>query len=196
MGNIKNNENTKQFSDPQARKENIKETAETNKEFHWPSGTCAIVGDSMVNGIDEKTLQKHGNVKVFYFSGARINDMNHHLMPIITKRPDYLVLNVRTNDATTNTCRKIIDDLLMLKSNILKQLPNCRVIVSKPTIRIDHGKANLTLRNVNKHLETLNLECIENGNISAQHLGRKGLHLNSKGKGRLAINFLNHIRKF
>ena len=54
----------------------------------------------------------------------------------------------------------------MLKCHILKQLPNSRVIVSKPTVRIDHGKANLTLRNVNKHLETLNLECIENGNIS------------------------------
>ena len=71
--NALNNENTKQFSHPQVRKENIKETAETNKEFHWQSGTCAIVGDSMVNGIDEKKLQKHGNVKVFYFSGARIN---------------------------------------------------------------------------------------------------------------------------
>ena len=129
-----------------------------------------------------------------YFSGATINDMNHHLMPIITKRPDYLVLNVRTNDATTNTCRKIIDDLLMLKSNILKQLPNCRVIVSKPAVPIDHRKANLTLRNINNHLKTLNLEYIENGSISAQHLGRKGLHLNSKG--RLAINFLNHIQKF
>ena len=82
----------------------------------------------------------------------------------------------------------------MLKCNILKQLPNCIVIVSKPTVRIDHGKANLALRNVNKHLETL--ECIENGNISVQHLGRKGLHLNSKGKGRLALNFLNQIRKF
>ena len=55
---------------------------------------------------------------------------------------------------------------------------------------------NHFLRNVNKHLETLNLECIENGNISVQHLGRKGLHLNSKGKGRLALNFLNQIRKF
>ena len=117
-------------------------------------------------------------------------------MPIIAKQPDYLILHVGTNDATTNTSRKIIDDLLMLKSNILKQLPNCRVIVSKPAIRIDHGISNLTLRNVNKHLETLNLECIENGNISAQHLGQKGLHLDSKGKGRLAINFLNHIRKF
>ena len=106
--NTHNNENTKQFSDRQARKENIKETAETNKEFHWPSSTCPIVGDSMVNGIDEKKLQKHGSVKVFYFSGARINDMNQHLMPIFTKRPDYLILHVRTNNATTNTTRKII----------------------------------------------------------------------------------------
>ena len=117
-------------------------------------------------------------------------------MPIIAKQPDYLILQVGTNDATTNTSRKIIDDLLMLTSNILKQLPNCRVIVSKTTIRINHGKANLTLRNVNKHLETLNLECIENGNIIAHHIRRRGLHLNSKGKGRLAINFLNHIQKF
>ena len=62
--NTKNNKNTKQFSDPQAREENINEAAETNKEFHWPSGTCTIVGDSRVNGIDEKILQKHGNVKV------------------------------------------------------------------------------------------------------------------------------------
>ena len=186
---------TRQFSDPQARKENINETAETNEEFHWPSVTCAIVGDSMVNGIDEKKLQKHGNVKVF-FSGARINDMNHLLMPIIAKRPDHLILHVGTNDVATNTSIKIIDDLLRLKCNILKQLPNCRVLVSRPTVRTDNGKANLSLRNVNRHLEILNLECIENDNISAQHLGRKRLHLNSKGKGRLALNFLNQIRKF
>ena len=75
-------------------------------------------------------------------------------MPDIAKRPDYLILHVGTNDATNNTSKKIIYNLLMLKCNILKQLPNCRVIVSKPTVRIDHGKANLTLRNANKDLET------------------------------------------
>ena len=84
----------------------------------------------------------------------------------------------------------------MLKFIILKQLQNYRVVVSKHTIRIDYGKANLTLRNVNKHLETLNLERIENGNINVQHLDRKGLHLKWKGKGRVALNLLNQIRKF
>ena len=93
-------------------------------------------------------------------------------MAIIAKRPDYLILQVGTDDATTITSRKIIDDLLMLKCNIIKQLPNCRVIVSKPTVRINHGKANLMLRKVKKHLETLNLECIENCNSSASWLER------------------------
>ena len=88
--------------------------------------------------------------------------MNHDLIPIIVKGPDYLILHVGTNDATTNTFRKTIDDLLMVKCNILKQLLNCRVTVSKPTVWIDHGKANLTLRNVNENLKTLNLECVEN----------------------------------
>ena len=65
-------------------------------------------------------------------------------MAIIVKRPDYLILQVGTDDVTTITSRKIIDDLLMLKCNIIKQLPNCRVIVFKPTVRINHGKANLS----------------------------------------------------
>ena len=124
LENTKNNDNIKKLSDPQARKENINEKAETKKEFHWPSGTCAIVGDSMVNGTDENKLQKHGNVKFFYFSCARINNMNHHLMPIIAKQPDYLILYVLY----------VIGDLVILKCNILQQLPNCRVIVSKPTV--------------------------------------------------------------
>ena len=36
------------------------------------------------------------------------------------------------------------------------------------------GKANLTIRNVNKHLSALQSECIENNNISSQYLGQKG----------------------
>ena len=89
-----------------------------------------------------------------------------------------------------------MDDLLMWRTKISKELPNRRVVSSKTTIRHDHGKANLTIRNVNKHLENLELECIDNNNINAEHLGQKGLHLNPKGKGRLALNFLKQLRKF
>ena len=68
----------------------------------------------MVNGIDEKRLsQKYGNVKVFHFSDARIEDLSHYIVPIIKNKPDYLILHVGTNDATTNSPRKILEDLLI-----------------------------------------------------------------------------------
>ena len=89
-----------------------------------------------------------------------------------------------------------MDDFLMLRTNISTQLLNCKIVLSKFTIRHDPGKANLTIRNINKHLENLELECIDNGNINAAHLEQKRLHLNPKGKGRLALNFLKQLRKF
>ena len=185
------NQERKDYNEIEDRQNNV-----TDEDL-WPSRTCAIVGDSMLNGIDDKRLsKKYGNVKVFPFSGARIEDINHYITPIIKKKPDFLILHVGTNDATTDTSRTIADNLLMLKSNIAKQLPSCKIIISKPTYRNDDGKANLTMRNVNKHLGALELDCIENENINAQHLGQKGLHLNAKGKGRLALNFLRQIRKF
>ena len=151
----------------------------------------------MVSGVDEKRLsKKHSNVNVFQFAGARIEDVNQYIIPIIKKEPDYLILHVGTNYATTNTSKKIVDDLLILKSNISKQLPICRIVLSKPIIRHDNGKANLAIRNVNKHLPALQSEFIENDGISSQHLGRKGLHLNPKGKDRLALNFRKQILKF
>ena len=42
-----------------------------------------------MKGIKEKQLpQKHGNVKVFHFSGARIEDINQYIILIIKKQPD------------------------------------------------------------------------------------------------------------
>ena len=197
--NEKNDRDNKQPNDDKHdnNKAKSKQDERHNQLCLWPSGTCAIVGDSMVNEIDEKRLsQKYDNVKVFHFSGARIEDLNHYIVPIIKSELDYLILHVRTNVATKISYRKLVDDLLMLKTNIAKQLPNCRIVLSKPTIPHDHGKANLTIRNVDKHLENLELECIVNNNINAEHLGQKGLHLNPKGKGRLALNFFKQLRKF
>ena len=89
----------------------------------------------MLNGIDSKRLSRRlANIKVFHFSGTRIEDINQYIIPIIKKQPDYLILHVETNDATVNTSKKTVDDLLILKSNISKQLPSCRIVLSKPII--------------------------------------------------------------
>ena len=144
--NEKNDRDNEQPNDTHDNSEVNSKQDERDNQFCWRSGTCAIAGDSTANGIDEKRLsQNYGNVKVFHFSGARIEDLNHYIVPIIKNKLDYLILHVETNDAATISFRKIVDDLLMLKTSISKQLPNCRIVLSKPTIRHDHGKANLTI---------------------------------------------------
>ena len=69
------------------------------------------------------------------------------------------------------------------------------MIVSRPTIRTDNGKvAVLTLSNFNKLLGQLEVDFIDNVNIKEVHLGKKGLHLNKKGKNRIELNFLQKLR--
>ena len=71
---------------------------------------------------------------------ARISEMSQLIQPIIKKKPEFLILHIETNDATTNDSRKIVDDILLLKSAALNSLPDCRVLVSKPTLRSGNGK--------------------------------------------------------
>ena len=61
---------------------------------------------------------------------------------------------------------------------------------------VDNGKAALTLKHLNEHLSQLKVDSIDNSNIKSMHIGRKGLHLNNKGKDKLALNFFHKIRNF
>ena len=160
----------------------------------WPAGTCNIVGDSIITGIDEKRLSKNRLVKVHECRGATLADINHHIIPILKKKPDVIILHVGTNDSVSRASRDILDDLLQLKSAITKTLPNCQVIFSQPTLRVDNGKAALNLHRLNEHFSELRLDVVNNSNIKVKHISQKGLHLNPKGKGRLALNFLHKIR--
>ena len=49
--------------------------------------------------IDETGMSRKFNIKVRLFSGAKISDTHHNLIPTLNKKPDYIVLNVRINHA-------------------------------------------------------------------------------------------------
>ena len=132
-------------------------------------------------------------MKVQYFRGATIDDLKHHLVPLPKKKPEHIILHIGTNDTVFKTSRQILDELLQLKQYITNMLPPCRVIVSRPTIRIDNTKAVLTLSNFNKYLGQLEADFIDNVN-SKEQLGKKGLHLNKKVKNKLELNFLQKLR--
>ena len=153
-----------------------------------------IVGDSVITGIDEKRLNKNRLVKVHDFRGATLADINHHIIPILKNKPDVIILHVGTNVYVSRTLREILDDLLQLKSAITKTLLNCQVIFSQSTLRVDNVKAALTLHRLNEHFSELNFDVVNNSNIKVKHAGQKCLHLNPKGKGRFALNFIHKIR--
>ena len=49
--------------------------------------------------------------------------------------------------------------------------------------RSDNGKAFLTVKNVNDHLDALNIDAMFNNNIGGNCLSNSGLRLNSTGYG-------------
>ena len=64
------------------------------------------------------------------------------------------------------TSRIVLGKLLSLKTFVEKALPDCNVYISNLTLKTDIAKASLTVNNVNQHLSTLQLEIMDNSNIS------------------------------
>ena len=82
-----------------------------------------------------------------------------------------------------------------LKAYIESTLPTVKSYLSCPLLRLDDARANLTLRQLGFEMKSLP-NVIINNNVNGSCLGKKGLHLNPKGSGRLASNFISLMRRF
>ena len=137
-----------------------------------------IVGDSIINGVIEGRIDKDRPVKVCNFLGTAFADMEHNLIPIIRQKPSTIILHFGTNDVKNLQSRTVLHNLLKLKFLVKDSLPTCKVFVSTPTLRTDHGKAQITVSLFTKHLLQLKIDKINNNNINVRHRGGKGLHFN------------------
>ena len=170
---------------------------EERQDIHqWPRRTKTIIGDSMVSALKEELLwNKKHQVKVRCCRGATVEDMFDYVKPILKRKSDFVVLHVGTNNAKDMTLRKILDKPLHLKTAVLDSDEICKVILSQPMTRVDNGKATFTKLNLNDLLEELDIPIIKNRNITVDHLGSKGLHLNPNGIARFAMNLKASIMK-
>ena len=106
-----------------------------------------------------------------------------------------LFLHVGTNNAKDMTSRNMLDKVLQLKTAVLDSDKKCKVILSQPMTRVDDGKAGFTIQKLNGLLEEMDIPIVKNRNITADHLGSKGLHLNPHGIARFAMNLKASIKK-
>ena len=74
--------------------------------------------------------------------------MFSYIIPLIRKKPTYIILHIGTNDATFNPADEILIELLQLKTFILKHLPSCNIVLLQPTTRNDNSAARGTIRNL------------------------------------------------
>ena len=164
---------------------------------HWAKGTSLIVGDSMLHEIDENRLSgaKPNSVKVRIFRGATIDDMKDFLKPYLKRSPTNIILHVGTSNSINDSSSVILNKLLSLKIFIHTELPESNVILANIIDRSGNGIARLKISNFNKHLNSLKIGTIDNGNISSEHLNGSGLHLNRHGKGKLAMNLIKKLRE-
>ena len=103
----------------------------------------------MLAGIEENRLKtgKH-KVKVKYFPGAHTDDMYDYMKPLLWKLTHYIILHIGTKDTFDNTSREIFEKIHKLKTYIRKELLKCKITISTPVKRHDHGKASLTILHI------------------------------------------------
>ena len=201
----KNNESTNS-SAGSAPQETAKESKDNQHSKAEPSKAdkkrkkIIIIGDSILNGIDELGLQRNHNVRVRAHPGATSRDIVDHIKPAARKQPDFIIIQAGTNDLTNGV--DTIQNLKLAMEEAKNESPNTDFALSTITkrkdkqaldMKVDINKANNEIKNL---ATQLNLKVIENTNIDVSCLGNKKLHLNQRGNSLLAGNFIRFFKAY
>ena len=155
-----------------------------------------ILGDSLLNGITEKGLNKRHNVKIVNKPGATserllLEDLDN----LIKYQPESVIIHAGTNDLTNginmlNNAKKIVKELTT-------KLPKVKIAFSGLITRKDKKNLGKNVTETNKRLKNYcrqkDIGYIDNSNITEDSLGIKKLHLNRKGNCFFAKNLLKYL---
>ena len=153
-----------------------------------------IVGDSMLNGIEESKLLKTRHIRVQRIPGGRIDNIKENPNDLLHEELQKVIIHVATNNAMTHTSKETFKKLISLKHQIESILPKCEVTTSNLIMRTVEPKATKINEEVNCLIKSANINFVENSNIKGKQRGKRGLQLNIQGNKMFARNLLNAIR--
>ena len=143
------------------------------------------MGDSIVKHIRSYELsQKVENCEAFVksFSDAKVRCMEDYMQPTLRETSSHVILDVGTNDVTTNQDpQQIAEGIINLAVKIKR---NCDVSISSITTRNDKylRKAVDANRILKDRCREKKFHFINHGNaIMVRHLNTSKLHLNKRG---------------
>ena len=115
-------------------------------------------------------------------------------MDLLHEYLETVISHAGIDNVITDTPQMIVDKLIKLKQNIEGSLRKYRIVISNLIVRADNTKANSTIRKTNRLIKELQVQTVNNSNISEKHLGKRRLHLNQEGNTVFATNLLHAIR--
>ena len=181
-------------------KKNIKRDALSAKNALPKKPEIAIVGDSMTKNLQGWKMSKVKNVRNYTFPGATIENMSHHVIPAIEKKPEEIILHVGTNNLKSDSAQSIAEKISQIATTIQEKSPDTKVTISGIITRKDDVSLKEKITEANNLLQTSSEQhswtFLEHSNIDDRSLNKGGIHLNKKGIGILIKNLITHIRSF
>ena len=120
-----------------------------------------------------------------------------HIKPSLRKKPDEIIIHATTNDITTEI--NMLANVKKIVKLIRDETPETEITFSGLIIRNDRPTLIEKVKTLNEKLrnycEQQSIGLMDNSNIDETCLGMKKLHLNKKGNGVIARNFLNYTDK-
>ena len=156
-----------------------------------------ILGDSMLNDVQEKELNKNTdiNIKIRKYPGASSTDMLDHIRPSLRKEPDQIIIHAGTNDLTND--HNYLNNVKKIVKMVRETCKNTKLCFSSLICRNDLKDIDEKVKKTNTHLENYckqqNLGFIDNSNLKKSDLNSRGLHLQERGSSKLAKNFLDYF---
>ena len=155
-----------------------------------------ILSSSMLNQMDGGRLSSNRvEVRVQCHGGCTIRCLYSHLPNVIASKPDHILLHIGSNDCTSKTSDEVLKELKSLLNHLKLLLPYTIVTLSLPLIRSDNPTAAAIQKNLNVKMRKLPYPFLDNHNISYDHLGKKGLHLNDHGTRIMAKNIISLVKR-
>ena len=167
-----------------------------NKDKNIVKRKVIVVGDSLLNGINERGLSKDFNVKVNNIPGGTSETVLDKIDELVKCKPSSLIVHAGTNDLTKG--KNVLNNVKKIVKEVKRISPNTKIAFSSITIRKDKKGIDKNVVETNARLKNYcsqkKLDYIENTNIKEEHLGVKKLHLNKRGNSLFVTNFFRYLQ--
>lgn len=87
----------------------MNDPSEMKVNIQWSAGTCVIVGDPIITRINDIRISKNRSAILTEFRGATLEDINHHIILILKRKVNVIILTLEQITLFLEPCEILYD---------------------------------------------------------------------------------------